>query len=76
MALCQPGRLSITPYASLALYRFIGDEACVCWMRQGITAGVSVRWRMNHYLSLSGAPSMCLECPTSSPLRAICDRTT
>lgn len=45
---------TLKPYAGLALYQFIGDEADGCRMRPGVVAGVEVRYRINNFMSVSG----------------------
>ena len=47
-------RWSLKPYAGLALYQFIGDEADGCRMRPGVVAGVEARYRINDFMSVSG----------------------
>ena len=48
------GRWSLKPYAGLALYQFIGDEADGCRMRPGVVAGAEVCYRLTDYMSVSG----------------------
>ncbi len=48
------GRWTLKPYAGLALYQFIGDEADGCRMRPGVVAGVEARYRINNFMSVSG----------------------
>ena len=48
------GRWSLKPYAGLALYQFIGDEADGCRMRPGVVAGTEVCYRLTDYMSVSG----------------------
>lgn len=48
------GRWSLRPYAGLALYQFVGDEADGCQMRPGVVAGVAACYRLTDYMSVSG----------------------
>lgn len=49
------GRWSLQPYAGLALYHFVGDEADGCSMRTGVVAGIEACYRLTDYMSVSGA---------------------
>ena len=49
------GRWSFQPYAGLALYQFVGDEADGCSLRPGVVAGAEVCYRLTDYMSVSGA---------------------
>ena len=48
------GRWSLQPYAGLALYQFVGDEADGCRLRPGVVAGLEARYRLTDYMSVSG----------------------
>ena len=50
----EAGRWSLQPYAGLALYQFIGDEADGCRMRPGVVAGIEACYRINDFMSVSG----------------------
>lgn len=48
-------RWSFHPYAGLALYQYVGDEADGCRMRPGVVAGMEARYQLTDYMSVSGA---------------------
>ena len=62
------GRWSLQPYAGLALYQFVGDEADGCSLRPGVVAGAEACYRLTDYMSVSGAVEYI---PRGSSLRRI-----